>query len=198
MQNILGLLSILLIICTPVYALDIQAMAACTVKVFEEINRTDAWSGKVPGRCPGSIYVEKRPAGFFVTTWVAANSEQGWVRTSFSAAMGFAEIAGKKTFKKASRDITARAARLERCLNSIIAVNDPLECRDNAVKSYLVGEVTGIENNRLVWLDDGGRHSVVEYSFGDSTATPTPPADLFSTQALPEGIKLHIHMRDNN
>ncbi|MDD2540187.1 MAG: hypothetical protein PHH28_03990 [Desulfuromonadaceae bacterium] len=182
----------------PAHALDIQGLANCTVKVFKEINRIDAWSGKAPEQCPANIYVEKRPTGIFVTTWVSTNSEKGWVRTSFSAAMGFTEIAGKDSLKKASSDITARAARIERCLNSIITVNNPLECRDYAVKSYLAGEDTGTENERLVWLDDNGRHTVGEYSYGDTTSTPSPPADLFSTQELPVGVKLDIHMRTRN
>ncbi len=195
---VLQLLLLLIILCAPAHALNIQGLADCTVKVFSEINRTDAWSGKAPAQCPADIYVERRPSGIFVTTWVVANSESGWVRTSFSAAMGVAEIAGKDSLKKAGSDITARAARIERCLNSIITVNNPLECRDNAVTSYLAGEETGTENKRLIWLDDNGRHTVVEYSYGDTTSTPSPPADLFSTQAVPAGVKLDIHMRTRN
>lgn len=195
---VLQLLLSFIILCAPAYALDIQGLADCTVKVFREISRTDAWSGKAPERCPAGIHVERRPAGIFVTTWVLTNSENGWVRTSFSAAMGVAEIAGKDSLKKAGRDIAARAVRIERCLNSILAVNNPLECRDYATKSYLAGEETGTENERLIWLDDNGRHTVVEYSYGDTAATPSPPADLFSTQELPAGVKLDIHMRTKN
>ena len=112
--------------------------------------------------------------------------------------MGFSEIANRKLLKKADRDITERAARIERCLNSILRVNDPLECRDHATKSYLAGEEIGIEYLRQIWLDDNGRHSVVEYAYGDSTASISPPVDLFSGPALPPGTKLNIHVFDDN
>ena len=187
----------LLIACIPAHALEVRPLADCTVKVFNDIYRNRAWSGKTPDGCRGSIRVEQRPAGIFVTSWNRGDSDRGWSRLSFSAAMGFSEIAKNKTLKVAGRDIRARAARIEKCLNSIIRVNDPLECRDKAAKSYVAGEVTGIEFERKIWLDDNGRHSVVEYAYGDSSATVSPPADLFGGNELPPGAKLNIHFFDS-
>jgi hypothetical protein len=182
----------LLFIIIPAEAVELRPLADCTVKVFREINRTSAWSGKRPKGCLADIHVEKRPAGIFVTVWNSGTSEQGWVRVSLSSAMGFYEVADRKALAKGSHDITARAARIERCLNSIIEVNDPLECRDYGIKSYLAGEELGVEYKRQIWLDDGGRHSVAEYAYGDTQATVTPPADLFGGSALPPGTKLNI------
>ncbi len=184
-------------ICIPVQASELQPLADCSIKVFRGINQTQEWSGKAPKGCLVGINVEKRPTGIFVTTWKIGSSESGWVRVSFSAAMGFYEVANRKALEKAGRDITARAARIERCLDSIIRVNDPLECRDNATKTYSVGEATGVEYNRSVWLDDNGRHSVAEYAYGDSQASVDPPADLFSEPALPPGTRLNIYMLNN-
>ncbi|MBC7964127.1 MAG: hypothetical protein H7Y05_14430 [Steroidobacteraceae bacterium] len=186
-----------LTICIPAQAVEVRPLADCTIKVFRDINRSRAWSGKAPVGCPAGIHVEQRASGIFVTTWNSGNSERGWVRLSFSAALGFSEIADGQSLKKAGHDITTRAARIERCLNSIIRVNDPLECRDHATKSYLVGEETGVEYVRQVWLDDSGRHSVVEYAYGDSSAAVSPPLELFSGAALPPGTKLNIHVLDN-
>jgi hypothetical protein len=140
--------------------------------------------------------VEKRPAGIFVTAWNSGSSKHGWERVSLSVAMGFYEVANKKSLEKAGRDITVRAARIERCLNEIIRVNDPLECRDRATKSYLAGESTGIEYERQIWLDDNGRHSVVDYAFGDTNKAVSPPADLFGGPALPPGTNLNVHIFD--
>jgi hypothetical protein len=187
----------LFFICNPARAVEIRPLADCTVKVFRDIGRNRAWTGKTPEGCMGGINVEQRLTGVFVTVWNSENSEQGWVRLSFSAAVGFSELNSRKLLKKAGRDITARAARIERCLNSIIRVNDPLECRDHATKSYLAGEEIGIEYERLIWLDDNGRHSVVEYAHGDSRAAVSPPADLFNGPALPPGTKVNIHVFDN-
>jgi hypothetical protein len=178
----------------PASAADITSLAGCATRVFDEINRTHKWAGKTPVGCSAEIAVEQRPDGVFVTTWAFENAGAGWVRTAFTAAMGYDEIARKKELVKANRDIMARAGRLDRCLNSIITVNDPLECRDHATKSYLVGEETGTENQRLIWLDDNGRHTVAEYSFGDTESTPDPPADLFSSPPLPPGTILDLHL----
>jgi len=186
-----------LAISLPAQAVELRPLADCSIKVFREINRSQAWSGKSPNGCMAEIYVEKRPAGIFVTTWNSGRSAQGWERVSLSVAMDFYEVADRKSLEKAGHDITARAARIERCLNEIIRVNDPLECRDRASKTYLAGEVTGIEYDRQIWLDDNGRHSVVDYAYGDSSATVSPPADLFSGPALPPGTKLNIHVFDN-
>ena len=183
-------------VCIPARAVELQPLADCSIKVFREINRSHVWSGKPPKGCAAEVYVEKRPNGIFVTTWNSGSSESGWVRVSLSAAMGFFEVADRKTLEKAGRDISARAARIGRCLDSIIRVNDPLECRDYATKTYSAGEETGVEYKRNVWLDDDGRHSVVEYAYGDTRAAVIPPADLFGGPALPPGTNLNIHVFD--
>jgi hypothetical protein len=184
----------LLSISFPASAADITSLAGCATRVFDEINRTHKWSGKTPAGCSAEVAVEQHPDGVFVTTWVVENAGDGWVRTAFSAAMGYDELARKKDLAKADRDIMARAGRLGRCLESIIKVNDPLECRDYSTKSYLVGEETGTENERLIRLDDNGRYAVAEYSYGDTEATPDPPADLFSSPPLPPGTILDLHL----
>jgi hypothetical protein len=174
-------------------AADIPLLAGCTNKVFNEIHRTHKWSGKAPAACPVTIVVEKRTDGVLVTAWETRNVEGGWVRTAFSGAMGYGELAGKKELAKAGRDIMARAKRLERCLDSINTVNDPLECRDRATKSYSADEESGVENDRIVWLDDDGRHTVVGYAYGNATSTPSPPADLLNGQQLPPGTIIDLH-----
>jgi hypothetical protein len=182
-----------LTICIPVQAVELQPLADCSIKVFRGINRSQVWSGKAPKGCLVGINVEKRPTGIFVTTWKNDSSESGWVRVSYSAAMGFYEVADRKALERAGRDITARAARIERCLDSIIRVNDPLECRDYATKTYSAGETIGVEYNRSIWLDDNGRHSVAEYAYGDTQTPVNPPADLFSGPTLPPGAHVNIH-----
>lgn len=179
-----------LTICIPAQAVEIRPLADCSIKVFREINRSRAWSGKQPDGCSAGIYVEKRPTGVFVTTWNSGSSERGWVRVSYSTAMGFFEIADRKVLEKAGHDIRARALRIGRCLDSIIRVNDPLECRDHATKIYSIGEEAGVEYSRSIWLDDNGRHGVVEYAYGDTRAAVTPPVDLFGGPALPPGMNL--------
>lgn len=183
--------------CLPVQALEIRPLADCAIKVFRTINRNQAWSGKPPDGCMAGIHVEKRPEGVFVTTWNSGRSEAGWVRLSLSSAMGFYEIADRKLLKEAASDISARAARIERCLDSIIRVNDPLECRDHATKTYSAGEEFGVEYKRNVWLDDNGRHSVVEHAYGNTRVAVGPPADLFDGPAWPPGTELKIHVFDN-
>jgi len=173
---------------------EVRPLADCTVKVFRDIAKNRAWTGKLPAGCSARVYVEQRPTGVFVTAWRSGVSKQGWIRLSFSAAMGVAELADTKALKRAGRDITARAGRIGRCLDSIIRVNDPLECRDSAVKSYLAGETLGTEYVRNIWLDDNGRHSVVEYAYGDSLAAVSPPADLFAGPALPPGTRVNLHL----
>jgi hypothetical protein len=182
----------------PVQAIELRPLTDCTIKVFREIRRTSVWTGKQPEGCLADIHVEKRPAGIFVTTWIQGNSEQGWERVSLSSAMGFSEIAEHKAFDRAVHDIAERATRIERCLNSIVKVNDPLECRDKGVKTYSAGDVMGIEHTRQIWLNDNGRHSVVEYAYGDTATSAGPPADLFGGTALPPGTELNIHILDTN
>lgn len=188
------IIPVLMLASFPASAADMIGLAECTTKVFTEINRTQKWSGKAPSGCKARVAVEKRPSGIFVIAWGVQPTDGGWVRAAFSAGMGYAEVAVKNELVRANHDILNRAERIERCLNSIITVNDPLECRDRATKSYLAGEETGTENNRLIWLDDNGRHTVAEYSYGTTTATPAPPADLLSDQSLPPGMTIDLHL----
>lgn len=188
-------LPMLLLIALPAAGAEITSLAECTTKMFDEINRTRKWSGKAPAGCTAMVAAEKRPEGVFVTAWAIETAGGGWIRTAFSSAAGYAELADGKTLADANRDIMARAKRLGRCLDSIKAVNDPQECRVHATKSYRVDEVTGIEKSRLIWLDDNGRHAVVEYTFGDTDATPTPPADLFEENPLPPGVIINLYRR---
>ncbi|KAA0891417.1 hypothetical protein [Oryzomonas rubra] len=184
----------LILAAAPARAGDVATLADCTTKVFGEINRTRKWSGKPPATCPATIAVEKRADGVLVTAWVIRSAEGGWVRTAFSGAMGYGEIARKQELAKASRDIMARAKHLGRCLDSINAVNDPLDCRDRATKSYSAGEESGVENDRIVWLDDNGRHAVLEYAFGNTESTPSPPTDLFNGQPLPPNMIIDLRV----
>ena len=181
--------------CLPAWAadVDIKPLADCTVKVFNEISKSRVWSGKTPDGCKGRIYVEKRANGIFVTAW-NSSSQEGWDRLSFSAAAGYFELADRKSLKSVERDISSRAGRMERCMNSILRVNDPLECRDTGKKTYLAGERAGVELLRQVWLDDNGRHSIIEYAYGDSKDVVAPPADLFLGPEMPPGTKLNIHV----
>jgi len=188
---------VLLFVSQSVSAQDVTGLADCTTKVFGEIGRTKIWTGKAPAGCTARIALEKRASGFFVTAWVIKIADGGWIRTAFSGAMSAGEIANKKMLAKANHDIMMRAGQLERCLKSINSVNDPLGCRDRAIKSYSVGEESGTENKRLVWLDDEGRHTVIEYAFGTTVATPSPPADLLNGELLPPGALLNLHLRDD-
>lgn len=196
MGHIISLIiAVLLFTTIPAAAEDITGLADCVGKVFSEINRTQKWSGKTPVGCTSRIMVEKHASGIFVVAWSTETTDGGWVRTALSAGMGYGELAAKQELAGARRDIMARAKRIGRCLESIITVNDPLECRDRAIKSYGAGEETGTENTRLIWLDDTGRHIVAEYAFGTTTATPSPPADLFGGQPLPPGMIINLHLR---
>jgi len=193
--SVLLLIVALQLVGSVAYGQEITRLADCVTNIFKEINRTGKWSGKPPASCRVQATVEKRSNGIFVTTWSVEEAEGGWVRTAFTGAMGYREIARGKTLSQAGRDIAARARHLERCLNSITTVNDPLDCRDHATKSYVVDEESGTETKRLVWLDDNGRHTVVEYAFGTTSATPTLPVDLFSGQQLPPGTIIDLRVR---
>ncbi len=192
---ILLLIMVLQLAGSVAYCQEITRLAACATKIFKEINHTGKWSGKPPANCPVKAVVEKLPDGIFVTTWTVEEAEGGWVRTAFTGAMDVREIARGKALAQAGKDIAVRAKHLERCLNSIRAVNDPLDCRDYATKSYVVDEESGTETKRLIWLDDSGRHTVAEYAFGTTSATPTLPVDLFSGQQLPPGTIIDLHVR---
>ena len=182
------LIPVLLLTTTPAAATDITSLAKCTTGVFKEIGRTRQWTGKAPAGCSAQVAVEKRPDGVFITAWAMESAGDGWVRTAFSAAAGYDEMADRRMLAKATSDIMVRAGRLSRCLSSIRTANDPGECRSRATKSYLVDETTGTENDRLLWLDDNGRHTVVQHTYGDAKATPAPPVDLYESIPLPPMI----------
>lgn len=198
MKYIMMIIAAIPLAAVPASAADITGLAECATKVFTDISRTRQWSGRAPGGCGPGIAVENRADGIFVTAWTNERADNGWVRTAFSAAMGYTEIARKKGLAAANHDILARARRIGRCLDSINRVNDPLECRDRATNSHLVGEESGSESKRFIWLDDNGRHTVAEYSFGSTAATPTPPTDLFEGQPLPPGMIIDLHLRDDD
>ncbi len=179
----------------PTFGADLVPLASCATKVFDEISSTRAWSGKSPVGCSTHVAVEKWADGAQVTTWITEGNEGGWVRLSYATKMGYTEIADAKALHQGNKDLQSRAKRLERCLNSLLTANDPLDCRYKASKEYDVGEKMGTMRRWLVWLDDGGRQGVVEYLSGDTVATPTPPADLFSGEPLPPGTDLHILLR---
>jgi hypothetical protein len=174
------------------YASDVTELAACTVKIFKEINQTLKWSGKPQTGCPATVAVEKRQEGVFITIWKINKVNGGWVNTAFSSSEGYWEIANKKDLAKANYEIMSRAKRLEKCLDSILATNDPLECRQKAIKSYQSGEEIGLEKQKTIWLDDNGRHAVVEFSYGTSEMEPTEPADIIQTSPLPNGMVINI------
>lgn len=194
-DRIFVLLTALLALASVAECQDIPGLAECGLKTFREIGRNGTWSGKESPGCRVKTAVERRNGGIFVTTWVIADAGEGWTRTAFSAAMDQSEIGGKRALTRAGSDVLTRARRLQRCLDSIIRVNDPLECRDHAIRSSVVDEESGTETRRLVWLDDDGRHAVVEYAFGSMAATPTPPVDLFSGYYLPPNISIDLHQR---
>jgi len=177
---------------TFVHASDVNELAACTIKIFKEINRTHKWSGKSPTGCPSTVAVERRPEGAFVTIWQIEKINGGWINTAFSAAEGYWEVARKKDLAKANRDIMSRAKRLAKCLDSVIATNDPLECRQRSTKSYHAGETTGTDIKKIIWLNDGGRHAVIEFSYGDSVTEPFEPADIIETSPLPNGMIINV------
>lgn len=176
----------------PAHASDVEELAACTVKIFKEINGTRNWSGKTPAGCPSTVAVEKRPEGVFVTIWKIEQVNGGWVNTAFSTAQGYWEVARKNDLAKANRDIMARARRLAGCLDSVIARNDPLKCGLRWSKSYHAGETTGTDIEKIIWLKDDGRHAVIEFSYGDSVTEPSEPADIIETSPLPNGMIVNV------
>jgi len=173
-------------------ASELAPLADCASSVFNEINRTKAWSGKAPSGCAAKVSVEKRTDGALVTTWVTERTAGGWMRTAYVVLMGYAEIADGKVLARANRDVKERAARLGRCLDSLMTVNDPLYCRYKATKEYYAEEKMGTERHWLIWLDDNGRQSAVEFVIGDTTPSPAPPADIFNGEQLPPGTDFHI------
>lgn len=189
------LIQVLLLIATQAAAVEVTSLAECTTKVFDEINSTHKWSGKSPAGCTAEVAVEKRADGIFVTAWATEPAAGGWVRIAFSVAADYTELAAKKELAKVNHDVMARAERLDNCLYSIKTINDPRECRSQATRSYLVGEETGTEDDRLIRLNDNGRYTVVEYAFGDKEETPTPPVDLFEGNPLPPGVSIELYRK---
>ena len=192
---VLLLFPLFLLAARPASAVDLGQLASCATSIFSEIHRTRAWSGKAPADCPARVRADKYSDGVLVTAWSRSGSPGAEVRTAFSVLMTYPEIAASKALAKANRDILVRGRHLERCLNSLITVNDPLDCRYKATKEYSVGETTGTERRWLVWIDDKGRQSLVEYLSGDTVFTPDPPVDLYSGEPLPPGIDLHLLLR---
>lgn len=185
---------LLLSLCAVQYAdaANLASLADCASSVFNEINRTKQWSGKAPAGCPAKVSVEKRSDGALVTTWVTDRTAGGWKRTAYVVLMGYSEIADGTALAKGNRDVKERAGRMGRCLDSLITVNDPLYCRYKATKEYYAEEKMGTERRWLIWLDDNGRQSAVEYVIGDTAYSPAPPADIFSGEQLPPGTDFHI------
>ena len=187
------LIQVLLLVATQAGAVEVTNLAECTTKVFDEINSTRKLSGGSPAGCTAEVAVEKRTDGVFVTAWAAEPAADGWVRIAFSAAANYAELAAKKVLAEVNHDVMARAERLDNCLYSIKTVNDPHECHAQAAKSFLVDEETGTD--RFIWLDDNGRYTVVEYAFGDTEKTATPPAELFGGNPLLPVITIELYRK---
>ncbi|UFS69875.1 hypothetical protein LPW11_18555 [Geomonas sp. RF6] len=175
-------------------AADISSLARCSTAVFADISRTRTWSGKAPACCP-QLSVETTASGVVVTAWGVEQGGMGWIEKGFSATMEFRELAGKKELAQATKDVLARARRLERCLESLQEVYDPLECQRKGTREYLSGEETGVEDRETLWLDDDGRACVVHYATGSSSATPTLPPTM-DGDPLPPGVNLDIYLRN--
>lgn len=176
---------------------DLDGLAECVVNVFQEIAKTHAWSGRTKGCTIGRVVVEKRGAGVFVATWRLVKDEGNWEKLALSSALGYRELADKKILKKAIKDVKNRTKRIEKCLDSIEERNDPGECRDSAQKVYSVGEVSGVDMERTVWLNDDGRHVVLSLSYGNSAVSDTVPADLEKGPDLPPGMHIDLHLRQD-
>ena len=173
-------------------ASDVDGLAECNINVFQEIAKTHAWSGKTDGCIKGRVLVEKRETGAFVTAWKIVKSGDNWEKLALSTAMGYQELVDKKLFKNAVIDIKVRSKRLKSCLDSIVGRNDPGECQDTAKKIYSAGDVSGIDMERTIWLNDNGRHVVLGFSHGNSSLSDTVPADLEKTPGIPPGVRIDI------
>lgn len=191
----LFLITLCLLAAPPATAAELGALVSCATSVFSEIHKTHAWSGKAPADCPARVRVDKFTDGALVTAWSWNGPPGAGARTTYTVMMSYPELSAAKALATASRDVKARGRRLERCLNSLLTVNDPLECRYKATKEYSVGETTGTERRWLIWLDDEGRQSLVEYLVSDTIPTPDPPVDLYSGERLPPGTDLHLLLR---
>ena len=178
---------------TRTLASDLENLAECSINVFKEIAKTQKWSGHTEGCAKGKVVVEKRTAGAFITTWKLVKNSGSWTKLALSSAVGYGELVDKKQLDDAIKDVKNRTMRLKKCLDSIQEVNDPGECRDTAKKIYSAGDVIGVDMERTIWLDDGGRHVVLGFSYGNSSASDTIPVDLEKTPALPAGMRIDLH-----
>ncbi|MEI6206345.1 MAG: hypothetical protein WCP20_06160 [Desulfuromonadales bacterium] len=176
-------------------ASDVDDLAECSINVFQEIAETHAWSGHTKGCAKGKVVVEKREAGAFVTTWKLVKSAGSWEKLALSTAVGYQELVDKKLLHNGIEDLKLRVRRLRKCLDSIVESNDPGECRDTAKRVYSVGSTTGFDTKRTIWLDDGGRHVVLGFSYGNSSASDTAPADLEMTPGIPAGMQIDLHQK---
>lgn len=192
------LLFLLLLIPSGARAAGVSSLAACGSAVFAEIGRTGKWSGKPPKGCPSQVSVQEAGSAVAVTVWGVQPGGLGWVETSFTAQVDYAEMADQGRLAAARQDVMARARRMERCLASLTSSHDPGECRLQGSRDYLADEESGVEDRETLWLPDGGRRCVVEYLTGDASATPTPPPSVDQGEPLPPGVVLDIHQKDRS
>ena len=194
-------LSVYLAACICIYAsqslaftLELADLEECNINVFQEIAKTRAWSGRTKGCTKGKVLVEKRESGAFVTSWKLIKSGGSWEKLALSTAVGYQELGDKNLLKKAVMDLKNRTLHLKKCLDSIVERNDPGDCHDSAKKVYSVGERSGVDMERTIWLDDGGRHVVLGFSYGNSARSDTVPADLEKSLGIPAGVKIDLHI----
>lgn len=185
---------IVLLPAVSVRAAEVEHLASCTTKIFDQIAQSQRWSGKAPQGCRSKVVVEQRPGGVLVATWGVEPVSGGWFSTSFAAIESYEELSDKKRLAAANRDIMARARRLERCLKALKTDEVPQECRSRGSRELKVGEVSGAEDYQMLWLDDEGRHCVVEIATGASSATPTPPHEIDDYEPLPPGLELKLRL----
>ena len=176
----------------PAAAATVDTLASCTAKVFSEIGRTHKWSGKPPAGCPSHLAVTKHEGGALVTFWTVTRAGDGWVQTSFSAAESYEELARPDSVSAANKDVLARGRRLSRCLQTQGTTHVPDECRMRGTRETLAEEESGVKDISQITLNDTDRYCAVEYVVGDTSATPSEPADIEAGNALPPGILIKI------
>jgi hypothetical protein len=135
MRHLVILFTLFLLAARPALAVELGTLVSCATSVFNEIHRTHAWSGKAPADCPARVMVDKYTDGAVVTVWSWSGPPGAAVRTTYSVLMRYPELADAKALVTANRDVKARGRRLERCLNSLITVNDPLDSATRPRKS---------------------------------------------------------------
>jgi hypothetical protein len=183
--------AIVLSAASPAFPSEVEQLASCATKVFNEIGRTQKWSGKAPAGCSANVRVQKNGEGLVISAWNQEMMDEGYVRTSFSAMESFEEIARPTERAAANREIMSRAKRLSRCLQLTGSYNIPAECRSRGSKEYLAGEETGVKDVQQIQLDDQGRYASVEYVISNTMDTPTEP-DEPENNELPPGLLLRI------